>query len=346
MSRYSRILTYVTSHPWAILEDTLHAMTEVLELRLGGDRLSDDEIAERIAAARTQQGDRRGRLTGATAVIPIYGVILPRASMFAEMSGATSVEQIRADFRSAIADEDVDRIIFDVDSPGGSVEGIEELADEIRGARGQKPMTAVADYLMASAAYWLGSQADEIIASPSSMVGSIGVYAVHEDWSGAYDQLGIKPTLIKAGKYKAEGIDIEPLGDDARGHMQEMVDDSYDAFVAGVAKGRGVPPKSVRDGYGEGRALTAKRARDVGLVDRVDTLDGAIATTPRLARARAAEPMIGIEAELDGPVVEITDDGTGEALPPITSAAESAGALVTPDPQFAFEREKFQRRRR
>jgi signal peptide peptidase SppA len=296
MSRYAHVLAYLTAHPWAILPETLRAMVEVISIRIEGGRIADDEVAARLAAAKGQQGPRAGKRTGVTAVIPVYGVIMPRASIMEEMSGATSLEAIRRDFREALNDDDVARIVFDIDSPGGSVEGVEEFADEIRAARGVKPMTAVADYLMASAAYWIGSQADEIVASPSSMVGSIGVYAIHTDASGAYEMLGVRPTLIKAGKYKAEGIDFEPLSDEARGHFQESVDDSYDAFVSAVAKGRGVTPAAVRSGYGEGRALTAKRAKTEGLVDRVDTLDGAFAKTPKM---RSAEDLLEVAAAGD-----------------------------------------------
>lgn len=127
------------------------------------------------------------------------------------------------------------------------------------------------------------------MASPSSLVGSIGVYAVHEDWSEAMAQAGVQPTLIKAGKYKAEGIDFQPLSDDARAHIQESVDDSYDMFVTAVSKGRGVPPATVRSGYGEGRVLTAKRAKAEGLVDRIDTIEGAFARAPKSRAAAEAE---------------------------------------------------------
>jgi ClpP class serine protease len=96
-----------------------------------------------------------------------------------DMSGGTSVEAIRQNFRAAMADETVGSILFDVDSPGGYTDGIEELATEIRNARGTKPMVAIANYGMASAALYLGAQADELVASPSSMVGWIGTALIH-----------------------------------------------------------------------------------------------------------------------------------------------------------------------
>jgi signal peptide peptidase SppA len=326
MKRYDHVVNYVRGHAWAILPETLQTIAEVVQVHVRQGGLSAEDVAERLAAGRSAQGPRDGKRTGVTAVIPIYGVIMPRATLMSELSGATSVEGLRADFRAALADPDVARIVFDVDSPGGSVEGIEELGEEIRAARGQKPMTAVANYLMASAAYWLASQADEIVASPSSLVGSIGVYAVHQDWSAAYEQAGVKPTLIKAGKYKAEGIDFMPLSDDAIAHFQESVDDSYEAFTAAVAKGRGTTPAAVRSGYGEGRALTARRAKAEGLVDRIDTLEGSFSRTPKM-RAVDDAPAVTAGEPTDLDRIEM-------------DAADYAGL---PDDAFAFEVERRRR---
>ena len=105
--------------------------------------------------------------------------------------------------------------MFDVDSPGGSVLGATEFARTLRAARDTKHLIAHAHYQMASAAYWIGACCHEIVASPSSMVGSIGVYSIHEDLSAALEQLGVKLTYISAGKYKVEGNDTQPLTEEA-----------------------------------------------------------------------------------------------------------------------------------
>lgn len=331
MTSYAHVLQYVTSNAWAILPERLQAIAAIVQLHVAGVRLSDAEVQARLQAAQQGQGARGGKRTGVTAVVPIYGVMIPRANLMAEMSGATSIESIRAAFRQAMADDDVSRVVFDIDSPGGSVDQVPEFAEEVRAARGQKPMTAVANTMMASAAYWVGSQADEVVASPSSLVGSIGVYAVHEDLSGAYEQAGVTPTLIKAGKYKAEGIDIAPLDDEAQGHMQELVNDAYDQFLSAVAKGRGTTVSAVRDGYGEGRVLTAKRAKDAGLVDRVDTIEGAYARTPRM-QAAADDPRLAAQAEAEA-----------QAAYERQAFATHVQAEADRQRAYAYERERRQR---
>jgi signal peptide peptidase SppA len=272
--RYSQVTKAVYERPWAIQPAMLAVIEELVSLRAAGTPLTDDQIHERIAAV--ENGPRRGaaRAQG-VAVIPIYGVIAPKANLFSEMSGATTVEGLTRSFREAQADPDIGAIIFDVDSPGGSVEGITELANEIQAARGGKPIVAVANHTMASAAYWIASAADEIVASPSAMLGSIGIIAMHLDVSAQDEMVGEKYTFITAGDGKADGNEHEPLTDETRADIQSDIDDFYDLFTGDVAQARGVPVAKIT---GEWKAdmFTAKRAVVAGLADRVDTLDATV----------------------------------------------------------------------
>jgi ClpP class serine protease len=121
-----------------------------------------------------------------------------------EMSGGTSVQRFKQSLEAALADDKVTSIMLDIDSPGGSTDLIPEMAAQIRQARKQKPIVAMANTAAASAAYWLGSQASEFVVSPSGKVGSIGVFAAHTDVSEAEAKAGVKTTLISAGKFKTE----------------------------------------------------------------------------------------------------------------------------------------------
>ena len=276
MTKYQHVQRAVSGRPWFTTPEQLAAIAEIVQLRIDGGRLSVDEVEQRLEAAAANQGPRAGRGGAAVAVMPVYGTIFPRASLFTLMSGGASVDQLRATFREAMADDSVSALVMEFDSPGGQVDGIEELAAEIRDSRGRKPIVAIANTLMASAAYYLAAQADEIVASPSSLVGSIGVVYVHTDQSRKLDAEGITPTIIAIPKAKWEGSSLEPLSDDARAHLEQTAGDYYGQFVNAVAKGRGVSVETVRSGYGEGRVLTAKRALSAGMVDRVETLDDTI----------------------------------------------------------------------
>ncbi len=340
---YEHIIAAAARAPWAIDPESREwrAIQSVLSLRTRGIRPSDEEIRARIDEVRAAQGPRRGRqVLGSVAVIPIYGTIMPRANLMTEYSGGTTVQGIRAAFREALADESIGAILFDVDSPGGFVDGIDELAAEIRAARGQKPMVAISDTTMASAAYYLGAQADEVVASPSSLTGSIGIFTEYVDESRADEMAGLDVEIIKAGRYKAETV-YGPLTDDARAHLQERIDDYYAQFVTAVAKGRGVSPAAVRAGYGEGRALTAQRALEAGLVDRVDSFDGAVRrlATGKVAPrgASAIEPLDDVA--LDRLTAELVSEGTGEAMEGIEAPADGSMSepIGEPDPRAELE---------
>lgn len=265
----SYVLQAFVETPWAIILNRLAALAEIVERHVNGEKLEAEEIEARIhGAARPPQ-----RRVNSVAVLPLFGVIFPRGNIMTQMSGATSAEVFGAQFEALIRDPEVGAIVLDVNSPGGSVYGIEEVSKQIYDARGKKPIVAVANHLMASAAYHIGSAADEIVVTPSGDVGSIGVFAVHQDMSVALDKAGIKISIIKEGKYKVEGNPYEPLSEEARAAIQASVTDAYDSFVEGVARNRGVNPAAVRNGFGEGRVVFAREAVKLGMADRIGTLE-------------------------------------------------------------------------
>ena len=213
---------------------------------------------------------------GNVAVLPLRGLITHRESLLGLLFGGTSITGFRAAFRQALRDPSVSAIIFDVDSPGGEVSGVEELSAEIFAARGRKAMIAAANTMMASAAYWIASAADEIVVTLSGSVGSIGVLTAHEDLSRATEMAGVNVTLISAGKYKTEANAFEPLSVESRAHMQSLVNDYAKLFFDAVGRNRDVPSHSVRTGFGQGRMVSAHHAMPELMSDRVGTLDQTI----------------------------------------------------------------------
>ena len=220
----------------------------------------------------------------------------------------TSTQQFSAALRELVDDKTVSQILIDIDSPGGSVYGVAELAEEIMAARAQKPVVAIANSLAASAAYWIGCAASEFYVTPGGEVGSIGVWQAHQDFSRALDEAGVTTTLISAGKFKVEGNPYSPLDAEAQSFMQSRVDEYYDAFAKAVSRGRAVPVAHVRDGMGQGRVVGAQVALEQHMVDGVATLDdvlmrmqkrdrqnapGLRSRTARLDRARTALALMG-----------------------------------------------------
>jgi capsid assembly protease len=256
----------MSGHIWGILPDTLKSMTHALVHGTPG-------ALQPVGRA----GPRSALGSGGVAVIPLYGAISHRETLFSMIFGGTSTQRFSASLQQALADPSVSAVIIDIDSPGGTVDGVPELSSEIYNSRGKKKIIALANGMAASAAYWIGTAADELWVAPSGQVGSIGVFAAHEDISKALEEEGVKVTLISAGKFKTEGMPYEPLSAEARANMQRMVDDFHAMFINAVARNRGIGSYAVKNGFGEGRMVLAQDAVRAGMADGVATLDQTLA---------------------------------------------------------------------
>ena len=272
-SSLPNLLRALTAEPLVIERRTLDAFVGVLRRRsLEGVSFNGAELHAELEIAAPRPATSQSSAKRQVQVIPIVGTIMNRAQSMG--LGAMEIGQM---VDRAALDPRVDAIVLDVDSPGGTVMGVPELADKVFRARGEKPVIAVANGLMASAAYWVSAAADEVVVAPSGEVGSIGVIAFHEDWSQWLENEGIAVTELAAGKYKTEGAPWKSLDADAEVFFRERVSEVYDWFISDVARFRGDNVKAVRAGYGEGRVLSADAAVAANLADRVGTLEGEIA---------------------------------------------------------------------
>ena len=350
-TRYPAVLRYVSETPWAMLPSTLLALREIISRRAAGFRLTDEELAKVAAAAPKRNAVQSAG--GSVAVIPLWGVLSPHQVSDISSGPTTALDGWAATFDAAVNDPDVSAIVLDIDSPGGAVDLVPETAAKIRAATGRKPVVAVANTRAASAAYWLASQASELVVSPSGAVGSVGVYAAHEDISRQLDAEGVTVTLISAGDNKTDGNPFEPLTDQARATIQANVDAYYRMFTADVARGRGVDGPVVTETFGQGKMLLAADAVRVGMADRVGTLEqtvaGLLGGKPAQTRKRAAalEPALAagdivpayrsITIDLAG-LARATGPQVAAALRPLLLAAtheEPAAADAPPDKEAA-----------
>jgi len=281
MNRQLLLSEFLTT-PWALMPERLQAMAGVLTRWSAGEPPTDEAMFQ-IQSDRVLR-DTRKQMAAANAgsgiaVLPLYGVVTQRGNMIDDISGpgSTSTQQFTSALRQVLADDTVGQILIDIDSPGGSVYGVAELASEIVKARAQKPVVAVANSLSASAAYWIGCSASEFYVTPGGEVGSIGVWQAHFDYSKALEEEGVKTTLVSAGKFKVEGNPYVPLDPEAQAFMQSRVDDYYNAFIQAVAVGRGVSVDDVRNGMGEGRVLGADAALAQRMVDGIASFDDVLA---------------------------------------------------------------------
>ena len=283
-----KLLDVVTS-PWAIQPEKLIEIQAIYATHLRGEKIDIGAVEKRIG--RPLANEPQGyEVRDGVAILPVQGVIAKRMNLFSQISGGVSTELVARDLKAALADPAVEAIVLAIDSPGGTVDGTQALADLVAGARGTKPIVTWSDGCMCSAAYWIGAAADAVyIDSGTVQVGSIGVVASHVDVSQREAQMGVKTTEIVAGKYKRIASQYGPLTEEGRASMQEQVDYLYSLFVGAVAKSRGVSEEKVLQDMADGRVFIGAQAVAAGLVDGVSTLDGLIASLRNRAAVGASQ---------------------------------------------------------
>lgn len=308
-------LTDIVNGSWAITPEMLEEIQMIYATHMRGEKI--DIAGAEARLGREIKNERRYlRIQDGIGHISLHGVMAKRANLFMDISGGVSTQIAASEFKEALADPEVKTILMDIDSPGGSVDGTEDLANLIRASRGTKPIIAFTDGMMASAAMWIGSAADQIfISSDSTEVGSIGVYARHLDYSKALENSGIKATEIKAGKYKAVGSPYKPLSDEDKEVIQNEVDYFYTNFVNSVADNRDLSVNE-QEQWAEGRVFIGKQAIQAGLVDGVATHDSLVNSIA------SGELVTGMEAKKTGGVPVRTQTNKEDAMTLETLKAE------------------------
>jgi signal peptide peptidase SppA len=216
------------------------------------------------------------------AVIQIQGVMAKAAGKYA----SASTVQVRMALRAAALDQAVGGIMTIWDTPGGSVSGTQALADDMRAADAAKPVHAYAEDMTASAGYWSASQARRLSANRSAIVGSLGTYMVVEDTSKKAEMDGVQVHVISTGPQKGAFVDGAPVTDDQLAEARVMVEDLNALFIQGVAGGRRMSMEQAAALF-DGKVHIAEKAKGLGLIDAVQSLDAAMA---ELVAVVAAKP--------------------------------------------------------
>lgn len=320
-----RALEFITSQPWLITDEALQTILAISERSQVGD----------IEALTTREGrplsaTRTVSLRDGTAIISVVGPIFRYANLFTEISGATSTQVLATDFRTALEDPLVRAIVLDINSPGGTASGINELANMIFQARGQKPIVAYGGGQVASAAYWIGSAADELVIDATSPVGSIGAKLSILDTSGRDAKSGVRTIEIVSSQSPDKVLDVG--NDEGRAKVQKIVDDLAGVFVEAVARNRGVTIETVLADYGRGGMMVGRSAIDAGLADRIGSLESVLT---ELAAARDPHRRSFIMAQASnaqrqakGPIVVANTDELRTALTNGHTAEEITIAAV------------------
>ncbi len=290
--------------PWAIVPGHLQMMAEAirsLDLRSHLQNVADGKN-EHLASGHG--GDYYAdytRTVDGIAIVGIAGVLMKHQ---ASMSRNTSTVMLRRSIRLAANDAQVRGIMLSIDSPGGTVSGTSDLAEEIAAAAKMKTTHAYIEDLGASAAYWVASQASHLSAGPTALVGSIGTFAVVEDFSKFAEEKGIKVHVVRAGDFKGAGIPGTEVTDEQLAEMQRVIDGLNAHFLDGVASGRGLSRSTVQ-ALNDGRIHLADAATDLKLIDAVESFGDAF---DRLNQATNSNRSIRMSTEAPAKVEKTKDE--------------------------------------
>lgn len=205
-----------------------------------------------------------------------------------ELSGPIlDVSKTIEDIQKAKEDKNIKGILFVVNSPGGAVAPSVELAYAIKELKEIKPVVVYASGVIASGSYYASIWANQIVANPGSMVGSIGVIMQGVNAEELMQKIGVSTQTVKAGKYKESGTPTRKWFDYEEKQLQDVINDTYNMFISDVASARNLDVKN-HTSFADAKIFTSKQAKEVGLVDEVATLSYAQDSLIKLAKVEKA----------------------------------------------------------
>ena len=245
-----------------------------------GNQASQAKLSEKVV----RPGDKNEKV----AIVNLNGVIVadaPSDDPFTLTSGFVSARKINEILAELAKDDSVKAIMLEINSPGGSVVGSDEISRKVLEVRETKPVVAQMGEIAASGGYYLASAANKIVASPATLTGSIGTIMQVPEFSGLYDKLGIRFQTIKAGKLKDMGASDRELIQEERDVLQALANEAQEQFLAAIVQGRRMEEGELRE-LADGRIYSGKQAKDNGLVDELGSFESAIDYTAALAQLK------------------------------------------------------------
>jgi ClpP class serine protease len=223
-------------------------------------------------------------INDATGILKIIGPLVPRGNFYSEFFGLTPLDKLTSDFLNLVNDPTVERIVLEIDSPGGAITGIAEFAALV--ASSDKEVTAYISGTGASAAYWIASAADEIVTSPTAIIGSIGVVVDV--------RIQKRGDVITLTNTQSPDKRLDIFSDKGQQKITKMLDDLAAVFISAVAEYRGTTDENVIEKYGRGGVLVAAKALKIGMIDDINTLQNTLAG---LAMQKQNDTKVSIEED-------------------------------------------------
>jgi len=254
----------------------------------------------------------------------------PRGFSFKDKIGVVLIEGVLRDSRDAIRqldkyerDSGIKAIVLRINSPGGAVVPSQEIYDKVLHVKKFKKVVVSMGSVAASGGYYIACAADRIIANPGTITGSIGVIIQFSQIEDLLKKVGLKATVVKAGRYKDVGSPVREMTSAERALIQGVIDDIHDQFIEAVVSNRGIPRKELEH-IADARIFTGRQALEVGLVDSLGNMDSAIDTAAGLAGIEGKPDVVYPEKERKSLLRYITS----ETISSITEELRGSGSGI------------------
>lgn len=218
--------------------------------------------------------------------IDLDGIIMSGSmgdSLFS--AGLPMVETFKRSLEQAIKDPRVKAIILRINSPGGEVTASDTMYAAVKEAAKVKPVVVYMDSVAASGGYYIACGATHIVASETTLTGSIGVIMESMSYHGLFDKIGMGMNTFTSGAFKDSLSGARPMRDDEKAYIQSLVNGMYDRFLTVVAEGRKLPKETLRSGVADGRVVSGREALNAKLVDKIGYIEDAYAAARELAKS-------------------------------------------------------------
>lgn len=323
----ARAINAILGESWAMRPESLENMLAIAARE--HEFANGDLQALEQRLGRPLMNTERATVRDGVAVIPVTGPLFRYANIMTELSGATSYATLATDLRAAVEDPNVQAIVLNIDSPGGQAKGANEFAKQVRNVRGVKPIVAYVGGDAASAAYWIASAADEIVADESAVLGSIGAMISLQMGD---DKPGQRKYTFVSSQSPLKNAD--PGTPEGGREIQRLTNELAQVFVETVAGNRGTSAEQVLEKYGQGAVFTGAEALKRGMIDSIGTFESVMArfnTSSRPAavggmRAGVATMANQHQAGADTNLPEITAAWVAENHPAVAEALRAEGA--------------------
>lgn len=280
--KHPKIMAEIERTRWAITPEALDGLLRAVEQGLTAedykifhafDEMKKSALVSDLGDPISDTGAAFKK--GDNGILFMDGPIVPRASIFTEISGLVSIEELTRDFQTLESDENVKRIVLLIDSPGGDITGISDFSNLIKAS--PKQNTAFIFGMAASAAFWIATGADTIASTDTGLAGSIGVVITTRRKS---DDNSTREFISSQSPLKR----VDPDTKAGKESLQQLANDLGDIFVGAVAENRNVSVRTVLSDFGQGALVVARRALDAGMIDSIQTFDSLLKGKPGSSR--------------------------------------------------------------